>query len=117
MTSDVGFLDSRGALTIQGRADDVIITGGEKVHPEAVEAILRTHIDVRDAAVLGIPDPQWGQIVRAVVVGSADLNALKEWCRPLLPAAALPRSWVAVDRLPRSEGGKLLRQELKPSTN
>ncbi len=68
VTGDLGALDDSGRLTVLGRADDVIVTGGENVSPQAVEAALAAHPAVREAAVVGAPDPEWGQAVVAYVV-------------------------------------------------
>jgi O-succinylbenzoic acid--CoA ligase len=111
-TGDVGRLDS-GVLTVLGRRDDTIITGGENVQPDQVEGVLREHPAVRDAAVAGRPDPTWGEVVTAWVVAegvtAADLEA---WCRERLAAFKIPRRWTFVDGLPRTDGGKLLRRDL-----
>ena len=111
-TGDTGSLDG-DVLTVRGRRDDTIVTGGENVHPDQVEGVLREHPAVGDVAVAGRPDPMWGQVVTAWVVAedvrAADLEA---WCRGRLAAFKIPRRWVFVDRLPRGEGGKLLRRDL-----
>ena len=111
-TGDLGRLQG-GVLTVLGRRDDTIITGGENVHPDQVEAVLREHPSVADAAVAGRPDPTWGQVVAAWVVAegvtAADLDA---WCRDRLAAFKVPRRWTFVDALPRSGGGKLRRRDL-----
>jgi O-succinylbenzoic acid--CoA ligase len=116
-SGDLGRLED-GLLTVLGRRDDTIITGGESVRPEEVEAVLRAHPRVADAAVAGRPDERWGQVVAAWVVtagGAGDgtgADDLDRWCRERLSAFKVPRRWTFVDRLPRSEGGKLLRREL-----
>jgi O-succinylbenzoic acid--CoA ligase len=111
-TGDLGRLDD-GVLTVLGRRDDTIITGGENVHPEEVESVLRAHPGVTDAAVTGRPDPRWGEVVCAWVVGGAGQEELDRWCRERLPSPKVPREWRFVPDLPRSEGGKLLRRELR----
>jgi fatty-acyl-CoA synthase len=92
----------RGALTIN--------TGGEKVHAEEVEAVLRTHPAVADAVVVGTPDDRWGEIVTAVVAAQpgADvgLDDLAEHCRGVLAPFKVPRRLVLVDRVRRSASGK-----------
>jgi O-succinylbenzoic acid--CoA ligase len=111
-TGDLGRLDD-GVLTVLGRRDDTIITGGENVRPEEVEAVLRAHPQVADAAVAGRPDQRWGELVAAWVVGEATAEAeLDRWCRERLPAFKVPRRWTFVDRLPRSDAGKLERRRL-----
>lgn len=111
-TGDLGRLEA-GVLTVLGRRDDSIITGGENVQPEEVEAVLRAHPAVADAAVAGRPDPVRGEAVMAWIVarGVADAE-LEGWCRERLSAFKVPRSWHFVESLPRSEGGKLLRRRL-----
>ncbi|HLH68960.1 MAG TPA: class I adenylate-forming enzyme family protein [Candidatus Dormibacteraeota bacterium] len=112
-TGDLGRLRPDGALEVFGRRDDVIITGGENVHPEEVEAVLRAHPAVTDAAVAGRPDPLWGEVVTAWVVADGTAPAeLEAWCRARLAPFKVPRAWRLVERLPRSEGGKLLRRAL-----
>ncbi len=111
-TGDLGRLQN-GILSVLGRIDDAIITGGENVQPDEVEAVLRTHPAVVDAAVAGRPDPTWGQVVTAWVVGGPVSDAeLQAWCRDRLAPAKVPRRWRRVARVPRSEGGKLRRREL-----
>jgi O-succinylbenzoic acid--CoA ligase len=111
-TGDLGRLDD-GVLTVLGRRDDTIITGGENVRPEEVEAVLRAHPAVADAAVAGRPDQTWGEVVAAWVVGDGLAEAaLDAWCRERLPAFKVPRRWSFVERLPYSAGGKLLRRLL-----
>lgn len=111
-TGDLGRLRD-GVLTVFGRIDDAIITGGENVQPDEVEAVLRAHPAVRDAAVTGRPDPTWGAVVTAWVVGvGVSDEELKEWCRGHLAPPKVPRRWHRVASLPRSEGGKLRRREL-----
>lgn len=114
-TGDLGRLDD-GILTVLGRADDTIITGGENVRPEEVEAVLRAHPAVVDAAVAGRPDDRWGELVTAWVVAGRAAGAaeaeLDGWCRERLEAFKVPRRWLFVESLPRSEGGKLLRRLL-----
>lgn len=112
-TGDLGFIDAAGLLHVTGRRDDAIITGGENVQPEEVEARLLAHPRVRDAAVAGLPDPTWGQVLEALVVAEeVTAEALAEWCRGSLPPFKVPRRWRFVESLPRSDGGKLLRREL-----
>jgi o-succinylbenzoate---CoA ligase len=111
-TGDHGLLEE-GVLTVLGRFDDTIITGGENVRPEEVEAVLRAQPQVVDAAVAGRPDELWGEVVAAWVVADGTTEAdLDAWCRERLPAFKVPRRWSFVQRLPRSESGKLLRRLL-----
>ena len=111
-TGDRGHLED-GVLTVLGRCDDTIITGGENVRPEEVEAVLRAHPQVLEAAVAGRPDDLWGEVVAAWVVDNGATEAdLEAWCRERLPTFKVPRLWSFVQRLPRSESGKLLRRLL-----
>ena len=111
-TGDLGRLEN-GVLTVLGRRDDTIITGGENVHPDEVEAVLRAQPRVVDAAVAGRSDELWGQVVAAWVVADGVTQAeLEAWCRERLPSFKVPRRWTFVERLPRGEGGKLLRRLL-----
>lgn len=110
ITDDVGELVD-GRLRLLGRADDVINTGGLKVAPRLVEEALTRLIEVREALVLGVPDPEWGQRVTAVLVavpGAAtpDTAAVRDLLRDRLPTHALPRQVVWLDRLPLLSSGK-----------
>lgn len=114
-TGDLGGIDETGRLSVDGRRGDLIITGGENVWPDPVEAALRTHPDVVDVAVTGSDDPEWGQIVTAHVVPgrrTPPLDELRDHARAVLPGYALPRRVVVVDRLPRTALGKIVRGRL-----
>ncbi|MFL5822502.1 MAG: AMP-binding enzyme, partial [Solirubrobacteraceae bacterium] len=116
-TGDLGRLDEHGRLEIVGRQSDTIITGGENVAPQEVETTLITHPAVADAAVIGRPDPEWGQRVVALVVGDGDVapdpEQLRAHCRERLAGFKVPKEVEFVDHLPRSNSGKLLRRELR----
>jgi o-succinylbenzoate---CoA ligase len=109
-TRDAGSLDGDGRLTVHGRLDDVLVTGGINVAPQAVEAALREHPDVADAVVFGRPDDEWGQRVVAAVVpagGSApDLAALRPWVTERLGAPSAPRELHLLDAVPSLHTGK-----------
>lgn len=117
-TGDIGVIpgpDRR--LVVLGRQDTLINTGGEKVWPEVVEAAIEEHPAIREAAVLGREDPEWGQRVTALVVPAdpgrpPTLDELREWVRDRLPAAAAPKEVRVVTHLPRTSLGKLRRGEL-----
>ncbi len=114
-TGDLGHLDSLGRLHVHGRADRVIVTGGEKVAPERVEAELLALPEVVEAAVVGRPDPEWGLCVVAYVVWSGAPLPLGEARARLagrLAAHELPRELRAIERLPRLPNGKLDRRGL-----
>ncbi|HEV2893232.1 MAG TPA: AMP-binding protein [Actinomycetota bacterium] len=116
-TGDLGRLEPDGRLTVLGRADDLVISGGVNVHPGEVEAVLATHPAVAEAAVAGRPDPEWGQRVTAFVVprdpaSPPTLAELRAFARERLAAAKAPRELVLVPALPRGPSGKLLRRLL-----
>jgi O-succinylbenzoic acid--CoA ligase len=112
-TGDIGRLDDEGFLYVMDRRDDLIVSGGENVYPAEVEAALEAHPAVREAAVVGLRDDTWGQIVAAVVVFEpGDLPAwpqLEDWLRQRLAGYKVPRRWRAADALPRTTSGKLQR--------
>lgn len=112
-SGDLGQLDADGRLTVLGRADDMLISGGYNLHPQEIEFCLAACPGVSDIAISARPDPAWGDLVVAVVVGSVDLAALKAHASGQLPGAALPRRIVHVNRLPRNASGKLDRQALR----
>ncbi|MFV2196663.1 AMP-binding protein [Nocardiopsis sp. LOL_012] len=110
-TNDLGRLDAGGRLHVLGRADGVINTGGHKVVPEQVCSLLMEHPEVADAAVVGRPDPEWGQSVTAVVVPAnpaapPTLDRLRAWVRERLPAYAAPRVLEVREALPLLASGK-----------
>ena len=120
-TGDLGALDAAGRLRVRGRADDVINTGGHKVVPGEVAAALQACPGVRDAAVVGQPDPEWGERVVAVVVPADPgdppaLELLRSHVRERLPRYAIPSRVVMIDAVPMLPSGKhdivRLRQEL-----
>lgn len=113
VTSDLGKIDAKGRLTVTGRADDMLISAGHNVHPQAVESCLAACPGIRDVAVTGLPDPIWGDIVVALVVGEASPAEITRWSRAHLPAAALPRRIIRLAHLPRNSAGKLERSTLR----
>jgi len=116
-TGDRGRLDSDGFLWVEGRADDVIVSGGENVAPEAIEALLESQPGVAEAAVIGLPDPEWGQRVVAIVVPGPDAepgrDALIDACRRELAAPMVPKQVEMAESLPRTGTGKLQRAKLR----
>jgi len=116
-TGDLGHFDNAGRLFIDGREDDMIISGGENVFPGEVEHLLMTHYQVRDAAVIGVADHEFGQRLRAFVVptpGAAlDPAELREFVRVSLARHKVPRDVVVVPRLPRTATGKVIRNRLE----
>jgi len=111
-TGDLGAFTADGRLIVHGRKVDTIVSGGENVMPQEVEAVLLSHPAVAEAAVFGRPDPEWGQAVTAAVVLHADAPDLREFARGRLAAFKVPKSIESVTALPRNAGGKLLRREL-----
>jgi acyl-CoA synthetase (AMP-forming)/AMP-acid ligase II len=119
-TKDVAMLDDEGYLFIGGRSDDTIIRGGENIAPAEIEDVLVEHPAVRDCAVVGPEDPQWGQIIVAVVVpadtpdgpASPDPDELREHVRAQLRGSRTPDRVVFRDELPTNATGKVLRREL-----
>jgi O-succinylbenzoic acid--CoA ligase len=113
-TGDRGRLDGDGTLWVEGRLKDVIVTGGENVACAEVERVLEDHPAVVEAAVIGVPDPEWGEVVTAYVVLSNGVAAaeLIDHCRQQLAAYKAPRAIHTVDALPRNAAGKLLRRSL-----
>jgi O-succinylbenzoic acid--CoA ligase len=114
-TGDRGRLDDEGYLWVEGRLKDVIVTGGENVACAEVERVLEEHPAVVEAAVVGVPDPEWGEVVTAfVVLNGDDASGLTDFCRERLAGYKVPRALHTVDALPRNAAGKLLRRELVP---
>lgn len=112
-TGDLGEIDARGCLTVTGRADDMLVSGGRNVHPSEVEACIAACPGIGDVAVTGLPDAVWGDLIVALVTGDATPAQVDAWCRARLPGHALPRRIVAVDALPRGKSGKLQRTALR----
>ncbi len=116
-TGDAGALTDDGQLSIIGRADDMIISGGEKVWPDVVERVLAELPHIAEVAVVGRPDPQWGQAVTAVVVPTdaaqpPELAQLRELVKSQLPAYCAPHALQLVATLPRTPLGKVQRRYL-----
>jgi o-succinylbenzoate---CoA ligase len=116
-TADTGTFARNGRLVVLGRSDDVIVSGGENVRPEDVEAAIRGHPAVAEVAVAGRDDPRWGRRVVAFVVATdpsapPSLNELRDFAAGRLPRSQAPREVVIVDDLPRTAAGKLRRSAL-----
>jgi acyl-CoA synthetase (AMP-forming)/AMP-acid ligase II len=113
-TRDRGWFDDDGYLFIEGRADDTIIRGGENIAPAEIEDVLLHHPEVADAAVVGVPDDEWGQRIEAAVVlrpdASVDEEALRAHCREHLRSSKTPDRIVVRTELPHTDTGKLLRR-------
>ena len=106
VTSDLGELDSDGALRVLGRADTVIVTGGENVDPARVEATLREHAAIDDALLVDLPDEHWGSQVGCLFVGEVSYGEAELWLGQRLPGFMVPKKWLAVDSIPTTALGK-----------
>lgn len=116
-TGDLGHLDAEGFLYLTDRSKDVIISGGTNIYPREVEEALLRHPDVFEVAVIGAPDPEWGEQVVAWVVfepgTEPDTEALDRWLRSQIAAFKRPRRYVLVRELPKNSYGKILKTELR----
>jgi acyl-CoA synthetase (AMP-forming)/AMP-acid ligase II len=115
-TRDRGYLDVGGYLFLDGRADDVIVRGGENISPGEIEDVLLEHPAVADAAVLGVPDTEWGERVEAVVVAAGaipDEFELQQWVRARLRSTRVPARVHLRESLPTTDTGKVLRRLLR----
>jgi fatty-acyl-CoA synthase len=115
-SGDVGHFDENGLLFVDGRDDDMIVSGGENVFPREVEDLLADHDDVVEAAVIGVPDDEFGQRLKGFVVlaegASADEAALKAYVKTNLARYKVPRDIVFLPELPRNPTGKVLKRVL-----
>jgi acyl-CoA synthetase (AMP-forming)/AMP-acid ligase II len=116
-THDAAQLDADGYLYLSGRLDDVIITGGENVHPGEVEEVLAALPGVAGASVVGIPDPHWGEMVVAAVIASGEASLTEQQvidhCRTHVAGYKCPRRVLFVDELPRNATGKIVRARIR----
>jgi long-chain acyl-CoA synthetase len=116
-TGDLGALDDRGFLTLLDRAKDLIISGGSNIYPREIEDVLLEDPSVAEAAVIGLPDPEWGESVAAVLVAaprhSLDLGRLETLCLDRIARFKRPKHWRIVDSLPKNSAGKVLKRELR----
>jgi fatty-acyl-CoA synthase len=116
-TRDAGHCDSYGFLYVHGRLDDVIVRGGENLSPGEIEAVLMEHAAVAAAAVVGVPDTEWGEKVVAAVVPepghTADEDELRVFVRERLRSTRTPERIAVLPELPYNETGKLLRRALR----
>jgi O-succinylbenzoic acid--CoA ligase len=112
-SGDLGCIDAQGNLTVLGRHDDMLVSGGTNVHPQQVEEVLKRCPGVADAALTSVADDVWGDLLVAAVVAEADDEALEKWCRSELSGAIRPRRFIRLHALPRNALGKLDRQALR----
>jgi long-chain acyl-CoA synthetase len=116
-TGDVGCVDEDGYIYITDRKKDLIIRGGENIYPKEIENILHRHPQVLEAGVIGIPDPVYGEVVKAFVVlksaGAASVEELMSFCKENLPTYKRPKAIQLMESLPKSAVGKILRRELR----
>lgn len=116
LTSDTGWIDREGFVHLTGRASDVIVRGGQKIAPVDVESVLKRHPGVRDAAVVGAPDPDWGEVPHAFIVPNDDHLDPAEvirFCVSRLSAYQRPQQVHLIPALPKTPTGKILRRRLK----
>ncbi len=118
-TGDVGHFDAGGRLFVDGRDDEMIVSGGENVFPREVEDLLADHGQIEEAAVIGVDDDEWGERLKAFVVprNGAQLSeaTVKEYVKNHLARYKVPREVVFLEELPRNATGKVLKRELKGS--
>ena len=116
-TGDLGYWDDEGFIFLSGRAKDFLKRGGEMIAPEEVEQIIMSHPSVDEAAIIGIPDIEWGERVRAIVVRKPDAELTAEevieHCRPRMAGFKRPEDVVFIDELPRNPMGKVLKRVLR----
>jgi len=115
-TGDVGHLDSGGRLFVDGRDDEMIVSGGENVFPREVEDLLSDHPEIEEAAVVGVPDAEFGQRLRAFIVprpkAGLSEQEVKDYVKQNLARYKVPRDVVFLEQLPRNATGKILKREL-----
>jgi fatty-acyl-CoA synthase len=112
-TGDMGSFDDRGYLTLRDRSKDVVISGGSNIYPREVEEALIQHPGVTEACVVGAPDPEWGEVVVAFVVGSAPAAELDAHLLQRIARFKRPKHYEFVDELPKNSYGKVLKRELR----
>lgn len=113
-TGDMGALDAHGFLTLKDRSKDVIISGGSNIYPREVEEVLLRHPGVREVSVIGQPDPEWGEVVVAFVVGShVPAHELDTLCLEQIARFKRPKHYHFVDQLPKNNYGKVLKTALR----
>ena len=114
-TGDMGSFDARGYLTLRDRSKDVVISGGSNIYPREVEEVLLEHPGVSEACVVGAPDAEWGEVVVAFIVGSAQADELDAHMLQRIARFKRPKRYLFVDELPKNSYGKVLKRELRNS--
>ncbi|MDP7395821.1 MAG: flavodoxin-dependent (E)-4-hydroxy-3-methylbut-2-enyl-diphosphate synthase, partial [Lentisphaeria bacterium] len=116
-TGDVGYLDERGYLFLMDRSKDMIISGGENIYPREIEEAIIQHPAVREVAVIGIPDAEWGEAIKAVVALVPGVSATEEelidFCKEQIASYKKPKSIDFIDELPKNNYGKIVKRELR----
>jgi len=116
-TGDVGYLDENGYLFIMDRSKDMIISGGENIYPREIEEVLVRHPSVGEVSVIGVPDPKWGESIKAVVAltqgKTATEKELIEFCKENIASYKKPKSVDFIEELPKNNYGKILKRELR----
>ena len=110
---DVGAMDEAGYLMLKDRSKDMIISGGANIYPREVEEALLTHPGVKEVSVIGRPDPDWGEIVVAYVVGETTAQELDDICVETIARFKRPKDYIFLDALPKNNYGKILKTELR----
>jgi fatty-acyl-CoA synthase len=112
-TGDMGSFDARGYLTLRDRSKDVVISGGSNIYPREVEEVLLEHPGVSEAAVVGAPDLEWGEIVVAFIVGAVNPAELDSHLLQRIARFKRPKRYEFIDELPKNSYGKVLKRELR----
>ncbi|MET0271432.1 MAG: fatty acid--CoA ligase [Phenylobacterium sp.] len=116
-TGDAGMMDEDGYVFISDRVKDMIVSGGENVYPAEVESAMYGHPDIAEVTVIGVPDPKWGEAVKAVVVAkpgvTPDAAAILDFTRQRIAGYKVPKSVDFIDALPRNATGKVLKRDLR----
>jgi len=116
-TGDLGYFDEEGYLFVSGRKKDMVKSGGISIYPLEIESVIYSHPDILEAAVIGVPDPQWGEALKAVIVlkpgGKLDSVELLRFCKEQLAAYKVPKSVQFVESLPHTEVGKVNKVQVR----
>jgi acyl-CoA synthetase (AMP-forming)/AMP-acid ligase II len=112
-TGDMGSFDASGFLTLRDRSKDVVISGGSNIYPREVEEVLIEHPGVSEACVVGAPDPEWGEVVVAFIVGSASSAELDAYLLERIARFKRPKRYEFIDEIPKNSYGKVLKRDLR----